>query len=86
MNPFSASTLNPILVFFLKCVFGGVRFTREGAAQNLQPHAERAVPALRDDSDVASHHGHGEPVHHGRFLITVCKEQLEIQVKGGGGG
>lgn len=68
---------------FVKCVFGSARLTGEGAAQNLQPHAEGAVPALRDDSDVASDHGHSEPVHHWSVLITVCKEQLDIKVKRG---
>lgn len=47
-----------------------------GAAENLQPHTQRAIPALRNDSDVTGQHGLRQLVHHWNVLITVSKEQL----------
>lgn len=56
--------------------FMRLRLTRHGAAQHLQPHTQRAVPALRDDSDVAGQHGLRQLVHHRSVLIAVSEEQL----------
>lgn len=58
------------------CAFGGVRLTGKGAPEDLQPHAKRSVPALRDDSDVTSHHRLSQPVHHRSVLVIVSKKQL----------
>lgn len=59
-----------------------MQFTWQGAAEDLQPHAQRAVPALRDDANVTSQNGFGKLVHHWSVLITVCKEQLDETEKG----
>ena len=64
------------------CIFKCVRLTRQGAAKHLQPHTQCAVPALRDDSDVAGHHRHCQLVHHWSVLITVSKEQLDRHERG----
>jgi len=64
------------------CVFGVERLTRHGAPQELQPHTKRAIPALRDDSDVASQHRLCELVHHRRVIVTVSKKQLERRKSG----
>ena len=50
--------------------------TVHGAAEDLQPHTQRAVPALRNDSDVPGQYGLCQLVHHWNVLITVSKEQL----------
>lgn len=67
---------------FLKGLWGGL--TRQRAAQDLQPHAQRAVPALRDDPDVASQHGLGEPVHDRSVFVVVSEEQLNETGETGG--
>lgn len=54
-----------------------LRLTCLGAAEDLQPHTQRAVPTLRDDSHVTGQHGHGQLVHHWSVLIAVPKEQLD---------
>lgn len=54
-----------------------LRLTRQGAAEDLQPHAQGAVPALRDDPDVTGDHGLRQLVHHWSVLIAVSKEQLD---------
>lgn len=52
------------------------------AAKDLQPHAQGAVPALGDYSNVSSQHGLGQLVHHWSVLITVGKEKLDKTEKG----
>lgn len=54
-----------------------LQLTWHGAAEDLQPHAQSAVPALRDDSNVTSQHWLSQLVHHWSVLIAVCKEQLD---------
>lgn len=58
------------------CTVRSVRLTRQGASQDLQSHAERAIPALRNDPDVAGQNRLCELVHHRHVLITVSKKQL----------
>lgn len=58
-----------------------LRLTWHGAAKDLQPHAQRAVPALGDDSNVTSQHWLGQLVHHWSVLIVVRKEQLDVTEK-----
>lgn len=54
-----------------------LRLTRHGAAEDLQPHTQSAVPALRDDSDVAGQHGLCQLIHDRNILIIASKEQLD---------
>lgn len=51
-------------------------FTEHRAAQHLHPHAQGAVPALRDDADITRQHRHCQLVHHWSVCVTVPKEQL----------
>lgn len=59
------------------CVCLCVKFTRHGAAKDLQPHTQRAIPALGDDPDVAGQHRLCQLIHHWSVRITVSKEQLD---------
>lgn len=54
-----------------------LQLTWHRTAEDLQPHAQGAVPALGDDSNVTSQHWLSQLVHHWSVLITVCKEQLD---------
>lgn len=66
-----------LLLFVVELGVGkgaGLRLTRKGAPQHLQSHAQRAIPALRDDSDITGHDRHGQLVHHWSVLVIVSKE------------
>lgn len=58
-------------------LLGSGLLTRKRAAQDLQPHTKRAVPALRDDSNVARHHWLCKPVHDRGVFVAVSKKQLD---------
>ena len=72
-----------VLVFgegiYSVCVCVSVCLTRHRAAQDLQSHAQTAIPALWDHPDVARQHGHSKLVQHRSVLVTVPKEQLHVQ-------
>ena len=59
-----------------------LRLTGHRAAEDLHPHTQRAVPALRDDSHVAGQHRLCQLVHYRSVLITVSKEQLGEREEG----
>lgn len=60
------------------------RLTRQGAAEDLQPHTDAPVvePGLRIDADVAGHHGDGQLVEDRDLLLTVSFKYL-LMHKGG---
>lgn len=57
------------------------RLTGQGTAKDLQPHTQRAVPALRDDSHVTGQYRLCQLVHHWSVFITVSEEQLGTREK-----
>lgn len=80
--------LNTVYYFFRACFSVCVcvcaqicflRLTWQGATEKLQPHAQRAIPVLRDDSDVTGHHGLSQLVHHRSICVTVSKKQLDYR-------
>lgn len=49
----------------------------QGAGKNLQPHAQSAVPALRQDSNISCNHGTGELDLHRSVFVDIAIEELE---------
>lgn len=58
----------------------GVVLTRQLTGQDLGSETQAAVPALRQDADVTSHHGYSKLTHHRRVFVHIPIEQLQERI------